>query len=78
MPGRAATASATARVPAANGSSSNAPIGPFQKTVPARRDLARRTRSTVRGPMSRPIQPVGHVDPVEHAALGVRREPIAR
>ena len=32
---RSATASATARVPAAKGSSSNAPIGPFQKTVPA-------------------------------------------
>ena len=35
VPDAAATASATARVPAANGSSSNAPIGPFQKTVPA-------------------------------------------
>ncbi len=34
-PGALATASATARVPTANGSSSNAPIGPFQKTVPA-------------------------------------------
>ena len=33
--GLPATASATARVPAANGSSSKAPIGPFQKTVPA-------------------------------------------
>ena len=30
-----AIASATARVPAANGASSNAPIGPFQNTVPA-------------------------------------------
>ena len=29
----AATASATVRVPAANGSSSNMPIGPFQSTV---------------------------------------------
>ena len=35
MPGAAATASATARVPAAKGSSSKAPIGPFQSTVPA-------------------------------------------
>ena len=35
VPGAFATASATARVPAANGGSSNAPIGPFQKTVPA-------------------------------------------
>ena len=35
VPGAAATASATARVPAANGSISNAPIGPFQSTVPA-------------------------------------------
>ena len=31
----AAIASATALVPAANGSSSKAPIGPFQNTVPA-------------------------------------------
>ena len=30
-----AIASATVRVPAANGASSNAPIGPFQNTVPA-------------------------------------------
>jgi hypothetical protein len=29
----AATASATVRVPAANGASSNMPIGPFQSTV---------------------------------------------
>src|SRR6185312_9712734 len=34
-PGACATASATARVPSANGSSSNAPIGLFQKIVPA-------------------------------------------
>src|SRR6185437_13589005 len=34
-PRACATASATRRVPAANGSSSNAPIGPFQKTEPA-------------------------------------------
>ena len=33
--GLAATASATPRVPAANGSTSKAPIGPFQNTVPA-------------------------------------------
>ena len=37
VPARRATASATARVPAANGSSSNAPIGPFQNTVPGAR-----------------------------------------
>src|SRR5208282_5247350 len=35
-PGACATACATERVPAANGSSSNAPIGPFQNTVPPR------------------------------------------
>ena len=35
VPGARATASATARVPAAKGSISNTPIGPFQKTVPA-------------------------------------------
>ena len=37
----AAIAWATAFVPAANGSSSNAPIGPFQKTVPAAAIVAR-------------------------------------
>src|SRR5919198_706424 len=37
VPGASATASATARVPAANGSSSNAPIGPFQNTLAALR-----------------------------------------
>ena len=35
VPSQSAMASATRRVPAANGSSSNAPIGPFQNTVPA-------------------------------------------
>ena len=35
LPDARATASATARVPPANGSSSKAPIGPFQSTVPA-------------------------------------------
>ena len=40
VPGDAATASATARVPAAKGSSSKAPIGPFQNTVPARSSTA--------------------------------------
>ena len=56
-PGQAATASATARVPAANGASSNAPIGPFQNTVRAPRDaLPRRPRRSAgrcRGPSSR-------------------------
>ena len=56
-PARAATASATARVPAANGSSSNAPIGPFQNTVPGRSRSRRRTRppcaARCRGPSSR-------------------------
>ena len=33
--GEAAMASATARVPSANGAISKAPIGPFQNTVPA-------------------------------------------
>ena len=35
VPSQRAIASATARVPAANGSSSKAPIGPFQNTVRA-------------------------------------------
>src|SRR5918992_1325984 len=53
-----ATAWATPRVPRANGSSSNTPIGPFQNTVLA----SARTRvnsSTVRGPMSNPLRPGG-------------------
>ena len=63
---------ATARVPAANGSSSNAPIGPFQNTVPAPRDLLARSAAAVRGPMSSPIQPSGTSTPssVAASALG--------
>ena len=38
---------------------SKTPIGPFQKTVLAPRDRARRTRSRVSGPMSSPSQPSG-------------------
>ncbi len=45
-------------MPAANGGSSNTPIGPFHSTV-----AARRTRSAyaaaAAGPISRPIQPSG-------------------
>ena len=63
--------------PAANGSSSNAPIGPFQNTVPACGDLARR-RSAVRGPMSRPIQPSGTSTPSSSRALGVGGEAVGR
>ena len=74
-PGVAATASATARVPAANGSSSNAPIGPFQNTVPGVADLV-----GVRGRRPRPdveAHPaVGHVDAVELAPLGVGGEAV--
>ena len=61
-PGAAATASATARVPAANGSSSNAPIGPFQNTVPASA-IAAGVLGAVFGPMSSPIQPSGTPTP---------------
>ena len=57
VPGASATASATACVPAANGSSSNAPIGPFQNTRAGARDLlARRPArcaARCRGPSSR-------------------------
>jgi hypothetical protein len=69
---RAAIASATARVPAANGSSSNAPIGPFQNTVPASAITSRSARRCARrrrGPSSR-----RDVDAVELAALGVGLE----
>ena len=61
-PGAAATASATARVPASNGGTSKAPIGPFQKTVPA---LAIRLAklAVVLVPTSRPIQPSGTSTP---------------
>ena len=53
-----ATAAAIAIVPAANGGTSNMPIGPFQKTVRAVA-IAARKRSTVSGPMSSPILPAG-------------------
>ena len=72
-PAPSATASATARVPAANGSSSNAPIGPFQKTVPASAITSRVARRGA-GADVEPHPAVGHVDAVELAALGVGRE----
>ena len=68
-----ATASATARVPAANGSSSNAPIGPFQNTVPASRDHL----GVAGGAAAADVEPhpaVRHVDAVERARLGVGGE----
>ena len=52
-------ASATPRVPAANGASSNTPIGPFQKTVFGPCRAPRRTRPPSRGPMSRPSRSAG-------------------
>ena len=54
--GTPATASATARVPAANGASSNMPIGPFQSTVAASATTSAyspRSRDRRRGPSSR-------------------------
>src|SRR3954452_7060550 len=62
VPSVRATASATARVPAANGSSSKAPIGPFQNTVPAPA-IASAYALAVRGPTSRPIHPSGTSTP---------------
>ena len=54
-----AIAWATARVPASKRGSSNTPIGPFQNTV--RASAMRSLKSAaVPGPMSTPIQPVGH------------------
>ena len=49
---------ATARVPAAYGASSNTPIGPFQKTVPAF-PMAAANLAADCGPMSRPIWSAG-------------------
>ena len=66
-----------ARVPAANGSSSKAPIGPFQNTVPARRDLARVALRASRGPMSRPIQPSGTSTPSSTRCARVGGEALA-
>src|SRR6185369_11786963 len=57
-PGQAATASATPFVPAANGATSNTPIGPFQKTVCASARTAENA-ATAAGPMSRPFVPGG-------------------
>ena len=72
----AATASATARVPAANGSSSKAPIGPFQKTVPADCDLRRVELGGLRADVEA-HQALGHVDLVALDRLGVGRELLA-
>ena len=56
-PGDDATALARAMVPSAKRGSSNRPMGPFQKRVPARRRRCRRTRpwprARCRGPSSR-------------------------
>ena len=49
---------ATPAVPWTNRSSSNAPTGPFHKTVPAVA-MASANRATVSGPMSRPVHPSG-------------------
>ena len=54
----AATASATAFVPAAKRGHSKTPIGPFQKTVLASAMRAAK-RSRVAGPMSSASQPSG-------------------
>ena len=51
-------ASATARVPDAKRSSSNMPMGPFQKTVPAPA-ISSANSAALPGPMSRPRQPFG-------------------
>ena len=65
-----------ARVPAANGSSSNAPIGPFQNTVPALVTSPRVALGGARADVeAHPA--VGHVDAVELAELGVRGEAVA-
>src|SRR4051794_9441180 len=54
----AISASATARVPPANASNSNTPMGPFQNTVLA--SASREANSSrVRGPMSRPSRSAG-------------------
>ena len=55
-----ASASAIAIVPAANGATSKMPIGPFQKTVRAVRDLGAEALARSRGPMSSPILPAGN------------------
>src|SRR5215470_3098351 len=64
--GAPATARATATVPAANGGFSKTPIGPFHTIVLAVASTAVK-RSTVRGPMSRPI-----------CVSGISRMPTAR
>ena len=79
FPRRFATASATPRVPAANGSISNAPIGPFQKTVPAC-SISRAYASTVAWPTSSPIQPSGTSTPSSsrRSASASKLSPITR
>src|SRR5262249_41495722 len=57
-PGQPATASATARVPAANGATSNTPIGPFHSSNAAPPTSAANA-SAVSGPMSSPFMSGG-------------------
>ena len=63
-PSVSAIASATARVPAANGATSNTPIGPFQNTVPASA-TAPPNAPRVTGPTSRPFRPAGIASDVD-------------
>ncbi len=56
--GAAAIAAAMPSVPAANGASSNTPMGPFHRMVLASATIAEND-ATVRGPMSSPIRPAG-------------------
>src|SRR3984957_15566738 len=57
-PGQAATALATPLVPSTNRGSSNTPMGPFHRTVPAEA-MACANSFTDSGPMSRPCQSSG-------------------
>ena len=69
VPFTAATASATALVPASNGGVSNTPIGPFHTTVFAPASRSQKT-FTVAGPMSSPIRSPIDGSPIASVAVG--------
>ena len=80
MPLRAATASATARVPASKRGSSNAPIGPFQNTVRASA-ITSPNSAAVPGPMSTPFHPSGRSVPAWRtcaALVGLEQHAVGR
>src|SRR5262245_3193152 len=89
-PRHAATAFATARVPAANGATSNTPMGPFHSSIAAP-PMSSAKAPAVSGPMSRPLRPAGIayaattrasasslISSATTTSVGIRTRPLSR